>query len=148
MQNSLRLTNAVEEALPKLLSIAEDQAGRRANGADGWSRKQELGHLIDSATNNRARFVVAGLTGNYEGPSYDGEGWVELGGYSKLPWIDLVELWERLNRALALVMHRIPPDRLTAPCKVGGGEPVALEFLMDDYVSHMATHLKHILQGA
>ena len=96
-----RLKDAVEYNLPRLLAISEEDANRRAGPDPGWSRKQELGHLIDSATNNRVRFVVAGLTGKYAGPTYDGDGWVDLGGYSHAPWIDLIELWERLNRSLA-----------------------------------------------
>ena len=137
------LKDAIEYTLPKLLAISEDDAKTRAGADHGWSRKQELGHLIDSATNNRVRFVVAGLTGKYAGPSYDGNGWVDLGGYAHAPWIDLIELWERLNRSLALLIERIPEDRLAAPCTVGDSEEATLGFLIEDYISHMETHLKH-----
>ncbi|MGH9694754.1 MAG: DinB family protein [Bryobacteraceae bacterium] len=140
-----RLKDAVENTLPRLLAISEDDAKTRAGVGHGWSRKQELGHLIDSATNNRIRFVVAGLSGRYVGPTYDGDGWVDLGGYVHAPWIDLIELWERLNRSLALLIERIPEDRLTAPCKVGDDEEATLGFLMEDYVAHMETHLQHVL---
>src|SRR5437879_4793370 len=145
MRTSERLTIAVESALPRLLAVSEDEAKTRADHSAGWSRKQELGHLIDSATNNRIRFMVAALTGKYVGPTYDGNGWVDLGGYSHAPWIDLIELWERLNHALVLLMDNVPEDRLSAPCNIGDNEQVTLEFLMDDYVSHMQTHLDHIL---
>jgi len=140
-----RLKDAVEYNLPRLLAISEEDANRRAGPDPGWSRKQELGHLIDSATNNRVRFVVAGLTGKYAGPTYDGDGWVDLGGYSHAPWIDLIELWERLNRSLALLIERIPENRLAAPCILGDHEEVTLEFLMEDYISHMENHLSHVL---
>jgi hypothetical protein len=140
-----RLKDAVENTLPRLLAISEDDAKTRAGVGHGWSRKQELGHLIDSATNNRIRFVVAGLTGRYDGPTYDGDGWVDLGGYVHAPWIDLIELWERLNRSLALLIERIPEERLAAPCSVGDDEEATLGFLMEDYVAHMETHLQHVL---
>jgi hypothetical protein len=140
-----RLKDAVENTLPRLLAISEDDAKTRAGVGHGWSRKQELGHLIDSATNNRIRFVVAGLTGRYDGPTYDGDGWVDLGGYAHAPWIDLIELWERLNRSLALLIERIPEERLASPCKVGDDEEATLGFLMEDYVAHMETHLQHVL---
>jgi hypothetical protein len=35
----------------------------------GWTRKQIVGHLLDSAANNRQRFVRAGIDGHYAGPS-------------------------------------------------------------------------------
>jgi hypothetical protein len=140
-----RLKETVESTLPRLLAISEDEAKTRADSGSGWSRKQELGHLIDSATNNRVRFVVAGLTGKYVGPTYDGDGWVDLGGYAHAPWIDLIELWERLNRSLALLIERVPEERLAAPCAIGDSEEATLGFLMEDYLTHMQTHLEHVL---
>lgn len=34
----------------------------------GWTRKQIVGHLLDSAANNRQRFVRAATDGHYTGP--------------------------------------------------------------------------------
>jgi len=139
------LEKTVREEGPKLRTISEEAAATRPGAREGWSRKQELGHLIDSATNNRVRFIVAALNGKYTGPTYDGRGWVELGGYSDTPWTDLVELWTRLNEALASAIERIPEERLSAECNVNEGGPVSLEFLIRDYVLHMQHHLDHIL---
>jgi hypothetical protein len=36
----------------------------------GWTRKQIVGHLLDSAANNRQRFVRASTGGSYFGPNY------------------------------------------------------------------------------
>jgi hypothetical protein len=139
------LKKTVREGGPKLRAISEKAAATRSGAGEGWSRKQELGHLIDSATNNRVRFVVAALNGKYTGPTYDGRGWVELGGYSDTPWTDLVELWTRLNEALASAIQRIPEERLSTECNINESGPVSLEFLMRDYVLHMQHHLDHIL---
>jgi hypothetical protein len=140
-----RLQSVIAEEEPRLRAISEESASARSGGGEGWSMKQELGHLIDSATNNRVRFIKAALESQYSGPSYDGEGWVELGGYSEMPWTDLINLWTMLNRALAVVVYRIPQERLGAPCRIGESEAVTLEFVIDDYVLHMQHHLDHIL---
>jgi hypothetical protein len=140
-----RLKKTIQEEGPKLRAIPETTAATRPGTGEGWSRKQELGHLIDSATNNRVRFIVAALNRNYTGPTYDGRGWVELGGYADTLWVDLVELWSRLNEALARTIERIPNERLSTQCKIGEGGPVSLEFLIEDYVLHMQHHLDHIL---
>jgi DinB superfamily len=142
-----KLKSVVQEQGAKLRTMSERDAAPRPGGGDGWSRKQELGHLIDSATNNRVRFVLAALSRNYTGPNYDGRGWVELGGYADTPWADLVELWTRLNGALARVIDRIPHEALGTSCKVGDNQPVSLEFLIEDYLAHMQHHLDHILAG-
>ncbi len=142
---SERFKKTIQEHAPKLRAIAEHEASGRAGGGEGWSRKQELGHLIDSATNNRVRFIVAALSRNYAGPTYDGRGWVELGGYAGTPWSDLVELWTRQNEALARVVERIPNEALSTRCQVAEYDPVSLEFLIGDYLAHMQHHLEHIL---
>jgi DinB superfamily len=142
---SARLHTAIAEEEPRLRAISEESASARLRGGEGWSKKQELGHLIDSATNNRVRFIKAALENQYSGPSYDGNGWVELGGYSGMPWTDLVDLWKMLNRALAVVVDRIPRERLPARCRIGESEAVTLEFVIDDYILHMQHHLDHIL---
>jgi DinB superfamily len=141
-----RFKRTIEEQGPKLRALPEAQASGRAGDGEGWSRKQELGHLIDSATNNRVRFIAAALNRNYTGPTYDGRGWVELGAYADSPWPELVELWTRQNQALARVVERIPNEALSTRCKVGEDDPVTLEFLIDDYLAHMQHHLQHILR--
>ena len=45
---------------PRLRSIADAVATEKPSPG-AWSRKEELGHLIDSATNNHVRFVRASL---------------------------------------------------------------------------------------
>jgi len=142
-----RLQKILSDDGTKLRAIPEADSGRRAGDRDGWSRKQELGHLIDSAVNNRIRFNVAALEGRYTGPTYDGNGWVDLGGYTEMPWTDIVETWTVLNRALAIGIQRIPKERLSASCKVGDHDPWSLESLIEDYIDHMQHHLEHILEA-
>jgi hypothetical protein len=142
LSQSLREAIAAEE--PRLRAISEESASA-APKAGAWTRKQELGHLIDSATNNRARFIRGALENGFSGPSYDGEGWVALGGYNGMGWASLVDLWKALNQALVRVVDNIPPERLPAQCRVGDAPPVTLQFLVEDYVLHMRHHLDHII---
>ena len=141
---SERLRRAIAETFPKLCTLGDQEAGTRADGSSGWSHKQELGHLLDSAVNNRVRFVVATLEGKYAGPTYDGEAWVEVGSYGEASWDDLVNAWRLNNDLLARAVERIPAERLQAECRIGDGRPVTLEFIIDDYIAHMQHHLDHI----
>jgi hypothetical protein len=111
-----------------------------------WSRKEELGHLIDSASNNHLRFVRASLEPEFHGPSYDQNGSVKLHGYQELAWTDLVKFWQSYNRLLAELVKRIPEDKLQTPCTIGNGPAVTLRFVIEDYVAHMQHHLDHILR--
>ncbi len=69
-----------------------------------------------------------------------------VAGYADRPWGALVELWAQLNRHVAHVVSRIPPDRRGAPCRIGDGPPAALEFIARDYVRHLRHHLEQILE--
>jgi len=142
---SQRLQEIIATEEPKLRAISEDEARGRVGGGEGWSRKQELGHLVDSAINNRLRFTKAALEGEFVGPLYDGPGSVELGGYAEMPLSTLIELWKVLNQALGALVDRIPQERLSAPCRFGDAEAVSLGFIVDDYLLHMQHHLDHIL---
>ena len=113
--------------------------------AGGWTRKQVLGHMIDSAANNHQRFVRASLDGSYAGPFYAQEGWVAAHGYNEMPWATLLKWWEAYHEMLKAVVERIPEERMEAVCRVGDDEPVTLRFLIEDYVAHQRHHLGQIL---
>lgn len=125
-----------------LSSLTDAQASAGTPAA--WTRKQILGHLIDSASNNHHRFVRAQLEGGVTMPGYAQDGWVAVGHYQERLWHDLVGLWTAFNQQLLHIMETTPQERLAIPCKIGDGEPVTLEFLMVDYVDHMKHHLAEI----
>jgi hypothetical protein len=111
----------------------------------GWTRKQIVGHLLDSATNNRQRFVRAASDGSYEGPRYVQDAWVAAHGYAEQTWETLLGWWEAEHEILMAIVDRIPEEQLEARCVLGGEAPVTLRFLIEDYVSHQRWHLKQLL---
>ena len=111
---------------------------------NSWSAKQELGHLIDSAANNHQRVVRGQLEDNLALPGYDGDRWVELHGYQNRVWTDLIDLWRAGNSQLLAAGEAAPDAAWSHTLSVGGSEPMTLRFVLDDYVDHMASHLRHI----
>ena len=140
-----RELRSVLASVPGRLSSISDADAARPRAPGKWSRKQVLGHLIDSATNNHQRFVRASLAGTLTFPPYEQNGWVAIQAYADEPWERLVRLWEEYNRHLLHLMERIPADRHGIPCVVEEDHPVTLEFLMRDYVTHLKHHLDQIL---
>src|SRR5260370_13772360 len=110
----------------------------------GWSRKQILGHLIDSASNNHQRFVRALLADELRWPNYDQEGCVRAQHYQDAKWADLVRLWASYNRLLAHILARVPEMKAGTPCRIGHNPPMTLVELPPDYITHLEHHLQQI----
>jgi hypothetical protein len=137
---SERLLSLVEAAEPRLRAISETESTQPIL-AGGWSRKQVIGHLIDSASNNHQRFVRAALQTSLDFPGYDQGGSVRVQAVQDADWQLLVVLWAAYNRYLAHVIARLPASKLETVCRIGSGDAVTLEFLAKDYVTHLGHHL-------
>ncbi len=135
---------SIDAARSRLAALTEEDAARPVREG-GWSRKQILGHLIDSASNNHQRFVRAILNGGLDWPSYEQERWVEAGGYHELPWTELVALWSSYNRLLSHVVSRMPEHAAGFRCRIGHEGAMSLGELVRAYLTHMEHHLRQIL---
>jgi hypothetical protein len=114
----------------------------------GWTRKQIVGHLLDSAANNRQRFVRAAIDGQFAGPQYAQDAWVAAHGYAAQAWESLLRWWQVEHEILAALVDGIPEIRLQAQCVVGDDPPVSLLFLIEDYLAHQRWHLAQLKAGA
>jgi hypothetical protein len=136
----LRVVSSAEEILRGV--GAEESSSPILAG--GWSRRQVMGHLIDSASNNHQRFVRASLQNSLDFPGYDQKGWARVQSAEEADWPLLVALWANYNRYLAHVIAHLPAAKLEVPCRIGESEPVTLKFLAEDYLHHMVHHLGQI----
>ena len=146
----------IDSASQRLRQISEAQSAR-PRAEDHWSSKQIIGHLIDSAANNHARFVLGQLKDDLVFPGYDQDGWVRTNHYQDASWAQLVELWRAYNLHLHHLMSHADQAKLNTPCTlhtlqeiafktVPKSEPVTLEYLMKDYVDHLKHHLGQIFE--
>lgn len=126
----------------RLCAITSEQAASKP-AANSWSQKEEVGHLIDSATNNHQRITRAQMESGLVMPGYDGDRWVALHGYQNRDWGELIELWKAGNKQLLSAAQSAPDGSWSNSLTVDGDEQTA-GFVMVDYVRHMAEHLRHI----
>jgi hypothetical protein len=121
-----------------LVEIPEAEASTSESGR--WSKKEIIGHLIDSASNNHQRFVRI-QTGDGTPPArYAQEDWVRVQRYSDASWRELIDLWRAYNFHLAHVIAHTAPEMLGKTAVVAAGE-VSLGYLMEDYLEHLRHHL-------
>jgi hypothetical protein len=140
---SEKLVKAVQLAEARLRQVSEAESSTPVLKG-GWSRKQVIGHLIDSASNNHQRFVRAALQGSLEFPHYEQDGCVHVQAVQSAPWPLLITLWTDYNLYLAHVIAHLPADKLEARCRIGEDKPVTLRFLAEDYLTHLLHHLGQI----
>lgn len=145
--------NYVNEIFVNLSSITEESAS--AKEPMKWSKKEIIGHLIDSASNNHQRFVRAQFKDDLIFPGYDQDEWVEVQDYQKISWQSLISLWKEFNLLIIHVSERIPEHILRqlreahnldsiAWKEIPAERPATLEYFIRDYFGHLRHHLDRI----
>jgi hypothetical protein len=139
-----RLARVLAAAPVRLADLSAGEASQPP-AVGGWSKKEILGHLIDSAANNHQRFVRAQLAPSLELPGYEQERWVAAQHYAMESWPDLVNLWLLYNRHLVHLIRTLPEESLATPCTIGANAAVPLSAIVSGYVDHLEHHLAQIL---
>jgi hypothetical protein len=145
----------LDEAAQRLLMFSDAEASARPAPAK-WSKKEIVGHLLDSASNNHGRFVRAQLQDDLVFPGYDQDAWVRVQRYQERRWVDLVRAWHAYNHQIASLMEAADPDALSRPRvrhnlhelawkPVPASGPATLEYFMRDYIEHLKHHLAQAL---
>lgn len=117
---------------------------------DKWSKKEIVGHLIDSAQNNLRRFIV----GQYESAPphivYDQDFWVKANNYQNMTSMDVIVLWMLVNFRISEVLENMPEENYSKQCNTGKGaeQLYTLEWLAQDYIRHMKHHINQIIPGS
>jgi len=124
---------------------AEELLHRKAEGK--WSKKEILGHLIDSAVNNLKRFTDAQHASlPYKVVNYQQVDLVVINDYQNLPLEHLLTLWQSLNRQIVYVVKNIGDEKLSYAVdpQYENSELKTLRWIIVDYVAHMEHHFRQI----
>ena len=156
MENlAVKLKSTVQAVSDQLQDLSEELVSIKPT-PDKWSKKEILGHLIDSAANNHQRFMNAQFQNNLVFNGYAQDQWVDYQDYQNADWNELVSLFVSYNLHICRVIDNIPAGvlrrRLTdhnfhliAFKTVPKGEPTSLGYFVDDYIGHIDHHLRQIL---
>ncbi len=138
------LRNLLSQALSQLTQIADNETSIKKN-IDKWSKKEILGHLIDSACNNQQKFVRTMAQGHLDFVGYAQNHWVAVQQYNKQDWQELVQIWYAYNLQIAHIIQYADSATLQHTISIDGNGPFSLLFIMEDYVEHLKHHLQQIL---
>jgi transcriptional regulator len=129
---------------PKMLTEISEENMSTKPSPTKWSKKEIIGHLIDSATNNHQRFV-RGQFENIPEISYDQNNWNEFSFYNQIDSKQIISFWTIYNKQIIEIIKRIPKENLEKQIKIGNNI-LTLGFLIIDYVEHLEHHLKQIIE--
>jgi hypothetical protein len=135
------LQSIISNYTSQLYSIHEDEWMYKPTPSK-WSKKEILGHLIDSSQNNLRRFIVAQYEDNPK-IVYAQDNWVAAANYQNYVTNDLIELWRLLNKHICVVLTNIPEgaeERLTQT-----NESYSIKWMAEDYNKHLLHHLHQVL---
>ena len=135
------LLDAINEYLPKLKALNEETSSMKPLPTK-WSKKELIGHLIDSAQNNIRRFIVA----QYEHKpiiTYRQDDWVNINNYQSYLLEDLVQLWYLQNKQICSILNNSSEEILQKTCHAEALHTI--EWMAKDYIKHMKHHLHQVL---
>ncbi|SHI26532.1 DinB family protein [Desulfosporosinus lacus] len=138
-----RLNYLIQSVPAKVKQYSEQEFSVRIEGR--WSKKEILGHLCDSATNNHHRFIKIQFEKQpFVIVPYDQNNWVLIQDYQYMPLDEIISLWSVLNRHILRIILRIPEEKLVYLCDIGDNKSFTFVELVQDYLRHMEHHLRQI----
>ena len=110
-----------------------------------WSKKEVLGHLIDSAVHNLVRFTEINYAAKpYRHRPYNQIDLVNLNQYQTKDINELNQLWLSLNMQIIRIMKAVDEKALDYKIILSDESVIDLRFLMTDYVEHLEHHINQI----
>jgi len=146
IQHSIQRLRFLIEFIPNRLLEMSGEAFSVKHSPEKWSKKEILGHLIDSAANNHHRFIRAQFESPFTIESYQQNEWNQRNHYQELEREHVISFWKIYNQQLLEVIQRIPASQLAHICILNGSKQVTLAWLIGDYVEHLEHHLNQVTQ--
>lgn len=148
-QTAQELRQIITHYSAAFTALPEEDFSAKPN-PEKWSKKEIVGHLVDSAQNNLRRFIV----GQYDRVPphivYDQNFWVDANGYRNMTSLDVIVLWTLVNFRICAVLENMPESNYTKTCNTGKGtgQLYTLEWLAQDYVKHLKHHINQVIPGS
>lgn len=110
-----------------------------------WSKKEILGHLIDSAINNLQRFTEIQYSNRpYKIRKYNQDELVKANFYNEVNTEEIITYWIAINRQILHIIQKQDSISLAFKIELDNGNTSDFGNLIEDYVNHMEHHIKQI----
>lgn len=138
-----RLLNSGTEYISQLSEIEMS----RKPSEDKWSKKEILGHLVDSGINNLQRFTEIQFENKpYKIRKYNQDKLVQMNNYQRAETKEISDFWFSINNRIINVLQQLPDSSLKFEIEIDSDTISDLKFLITDYVNHLEYHLNQIME--
>jgi len=140
------LENLASE-ISKYVSETSDEILSEKTNPEKWSKKEILGHLIDSGINNLQRFTEIQFDEKpYKLESYNQNELVKANQYQGADSDEILNLLQAINRRIIQVIKAQTEESLEYKIVTENGTFFNLKYLIGDYVNHFEHHTKQIIE--
>ena len=141
-----RLEQLLETGLKYISQASEYELTKKQNPKK-WSKKEILGHLIDSGINNLQRFTeIQFVDRPYKLRQYSQNELVITNDYQNSETSEIIDFWLSINNRIKNIMRLQTEKTLNYKIELGKNNISDLKFLMTDYVEHLEHHLNQIIK--
>ena len=140
------LQNLIDEWTGRMDAIPDEKLAEKPEPTR-WSKKEIIGHLIDSAQNNLRRFICSQYESVPPKIFYDQNFWVIANDYQHMRKEDIIALWRLINFRIVTVLSNMPKQNYSLECDTGNQSTGlhSLLFIAEDYLKHSKHHLNQIV---
>lgn len=142
------MVNDLEKALSfgfELISKLSEEEMSVKKSPEKWSKREILGHLIDSAINNLQRFTEIQFTEKpYVIRKYNQNELVKVNDYQNSDTQELLSFWLAINKRIEKIIKKQTEETLKYKVQIDDETIVDFNFLIKDYIDHLVHHLQQI----
>ncbi|WP_051473780.1 DinB family protein [Aquimarina macrocephali] len=142
-----KLSHLLEKGA-KLIRDSSENELKSKPSPNKWSKKEILGHLIDSGINNLQRFTEIQFEKKpYKIRKYNQNELVNTNHYNEANTDEILSFWLAINERIIKVIELQDEYTLAYQIEISEGEKSDFKFLIEDYVDHMEHHLDQIAKS-
>lgn len=140
-----KIERLINQSADYIKKYSEDELSLKLNPKK-WSKKEILGHLVDSGINNLQRFTEIQFEEKpYQLKSYRQDELVQANNYQGAETKDILDLLIAINKRIIDVVRLQTDETLNYEIITSNNKKLDLKYLIEDYVKHFEHHTKQII---
>ncbi len=146
VEETKKLESLINQITDYIIKTPEKEISMRLN-PQKWSKKQILGHLVDSAINNLQRFTEIQFEEKpYNIRTYKQDELVEANFYQTSETKEILGFLTALNKRIIDIITVLTDEALNYEIITYNSEQFDLKYLIEDYVQHFEHHTAQIIE--